>query len=258
MRRFSLASALALVNLVLGCGSHSPTAPPASSTVTGVTITGVDAILTGLSTFYTVTAALGDGTSRTVTPIWSSSNPDVATVDITGRLEARAHGSTILTASSGGQAVSKTVRVINNYGGTWEGRFVVNACDAPPGWCAAMEVDYFSFPIHLEITQTGSDQSDITARLIFTSFDRRASVPGRVTPDGRLNLAGSSEVLDKAGRVWANFQVTAWDTALSDGGMTGRWQQRFSMLQPPSTEYMENALETMTRTSNSAGAVSAR
>ena len=92
MRRSSLASALPLVILVLGCGSHSPTAPPASSTVTGVTITGVDAILTGLSTFYTVTAALGDGTSRTVTPIWSSSNPDVATVDITGRLEARAHG----------------------------------------------------------------------------------------------------------------------------------------------------------------------
>ena len=133
MRRFSLASALALVILVLGCGSHSPTAPPASSTVTGVTITGVDTLLTGLSTFYTVTAALGDGTSRTVTPIWGSSNPEVATVDVTGRLEGRAHGSTILTASSGGQAVSKTVRAINNYGGTWEGRFVVNACDAPPG-----------------------------------------------------------------------------------------------------------------------------
>ena len=147
MRRFSLASALALVILVLGCGSHSPTAPPASSTVTGVTITGVDTLLTGLSTFYTVTAALGDGTSRTVTPIWSSSNPEVATVDVIGRLEGRAHGSTILTASSGGQTVSKTVRVINNYGGTWEGRFVVNACDAPSGACAAMEVDFFSFPI---------------------------------------------------------------------------------------------------------------
>jgi hypothetical protein len=258
MRRFSLASALALVILVLGCGSHSPTAPPASSTVRGLTITGAEALLTGLSTFYTVTAAFGDGTSRTVTPTWSSSNAEVATVDVTGRLEGRAHGSTILTASSGGQAVSKTVRVINNYGGTWQGRFVVNACDAPSSWCAAMEVDYFSFPIHLEITQTGSDQSDITARLIFTSFDRRTNVSGRVTPDGRLNLAGSSEVLDRAGRVWANFQVTAWDTALSDGGMTGRWQQRFSILQPPSTEYMENELETMTRRSNSAGAMSAR
>ena len=75
MRRFSLVSALALVILVLGCGSHSPTAPPAASTVTAVTITGADTILTGLSTFYTVTAAFGDGTSQTVTPIWSSSNP---------------------------------------------------------------------------------------------------------------------------------------------------------------------------------------
>ena len=112
MRRFSLVSALALVILVLGCGSHSPTAPPASSMVTGVTISGVDTILTGRSTFYNVTAAFGNGTSKTVTPIWSSSNPEVAPVDITGRMEGRTHGSTILTASSGGQAVSKTVRVI--------------------------------------------------------------------------------------------------------------------------------------------------
>jgi Bacterial Ig-like domain (group 2) len=89
--------------------------------VTGLGITGVDAVLTGVSTSYTVAATFADGTSRTVSATWSSSNQGVATVDGSGRLEARTHGSTNLTASAGGQTASKTVQVINNYGGTLGG-----------------------------------------------------------------------------------------------------------------------------------------
>ena len=256
MRRFRLVSALAVVSLVIGCGSKSPTAPTGPRP-TGLVITGVDAILTGLSTSYTLTATFSDGSpNRTVPAIWSSSNPDVATVDTVGRLEARSHGATNLTASSGGQTVTKVVQGVNNYGGTWEGRFVVNRCE-PWAWCAAMETDYFSFPIYLEVSQTGADQSGVTARLILPSFSNmRANVSGRVTSDGRLALAGSSEV-SNSGTVWATFQLEAWDTTLSDGGMTGRWQQRLNILQPSSTQYMENQLETMKR-SNTAAAVPGR
>src|SRR3954471_23169501 len=125
MRWFHLVSALALMTLAAGCGGQTPTAP-ASATLKGLTITGVDAVLTGLSTLFTVTATFADGSSRSVTPTWRSSNPQVATVDSTGRVESRAHGTTILTASSEGQVVSKTVHVVNNFAGTWAGSFVVN------------------------------------------------------------------------------------------------------------------------------------
>ena len=256
MHPFRLVSALAFATLVVGCSGKNPTAPTATA-VTALAVTGADAVLTGRSTSYTVTATSANGTSRPVTPTWSSSNPQVATIDSAGQLEGRAHGSTTLTATFQGQTVLKTVHVVNNYGGTWQGSFIAKACDAPPGVCDDYEIDTFSFPIYLQISQTGTDQSDINARLIFSSlYDLRASVSGRVTSDGRLNLFGSSEVARSDGRIWATFELKTWDTVLSDGGMTGGWQQHLSILQPPSTENLDNELVTMKRISNIAGAMS--
>ena len=81
-------------------------------------ISGIDAVLTGVSTTYTVTATLSDGTTRAVSPTWTSSNTDVASVDSSGRLEGRAHGTTTLTATHDGISATKSVQVVNNYRGT--------------------------------------------------------------------------------------------------------------------------------------------
>jgi hypothetical protein len=258
MRPFRLATALGLLTVATGCGGANPAAPTKPA-VMGLAIIGAEAVLTGVPSSYTVTATLRDGTSRTVIATWSSSDPQVAAVDSAGQLEGRAHGVITLSASAEGQTVSKTVRVVNNYAGTWAGRFVVKRCD-PPSACAAMEVDFFSFDIGLEISQTGTDQSDIKARLILPDwFDIHASISGRVSDDGRLDLAGSSEQRDSDGTTWATVTVGAWDTTLSNGAMTGHWAQRLNVLQPrPSTEYMENELETMNRISNTARAMSVR
>lgn len=247
MRHVGLGSVLAVVTLALGCGGNSPTAPRVSR-ISGLAISGVDAVLTGVSTTYTVTATLADGTSQPITPVWSSSNPEVATVDRIGLLQARSHGSTTLTASSDGQMVSKTIHVVNNYGGTWEGRFIVNRCDPQP-FCAAMETDVFSFPIYLQLSQSGADWSDINAKLILSNFNNlRANVSGKVTSDGRLNLGGHFEVSDSRDRIWATLDLGEWDTILSGGeGMTGHWTQRLNILQPASTEYLENELVGMKR-----------
>jgi hypothetical protein len=252
--KFAAALAVAaVVTLVTGCDGKSPTAPT-TPPLTGLVITGADAVLTGLSASYTVTATLADGTSRSVTPTWSSSNPEIATVDGAGQLQGRAHGSATLTASSSGQSVSKTVHVVNNYAGTWTGSFEVKGCNAPPGDCAAKEVDVFSFPIYVAISQTGTDQSDIKATLVIPSwFDgAQANLSGRVSSEGRLILAGSSE-LTSHGRTWGTFTVGDWDTDLTQGAITGRWAQRLDHLQPAYTEYMENEFLAMKRTSNTVG-----
>ncbi len=163
--------------------------------MTRLAISGIDAVLTDVSTSYTATATLFDGTTRAVTPTWTSSNPDVATVDNVGRLDARAHGATTLTATHDGISATKRVQVVNNYRGTWVGRYVVTACDAPPGVCYAREVDIFSFPLCLEVSQAGDDLSEMSAVLFLPSYSQiRANISGRVSSDGRLNLAGSSEV----------------------------------------------------------------
>ena len=119
-----LVSVLGLVAVGAGCSGKSPAGPSQSTapTITGLAIIGADAVLTSLSANYTVTATLTDGTTRSVTPAWTSSNPGVASVDGGGRLEGRIHGSTTLTATYEGRSASRNVQVVNNYSGTWDGR----------------------------------------------------------------------------------------------------------------------------------------
>jgi hypothetical protein len=256
MRRARLTRVVLFAVLAAGC--HEKTNPATASpptttapTTASLFIAGADAVLTGVPSIYFATATLSDGAFRTVTPTWSSSRADVASVDSAGRLDGRAHGATTLTATHDGVSATKSVQVVNDYRGTWVGRFIVNGCDAPPGVCNAYEVDVFDFPIQLEILQTGNDLSEIRAAFIQPSFYQlRTNLTGRVSSDGRLNLAGSSELRDRRGSVWATFHVGAWDTTLSGrDAMTGRWAQRLSRLQPPSDEIMEDELATMTRTS---------
>ena len=109
MRPVRLICVLALVALTMRCGDKNPTRPSGSGTaVTGLAITGPDAVLTGLSTSYTLTATSADGTTRTVTPAWTSSNPAVASVGAAGLLGGRSHGSTTLTATYDGRSVFQT------------------------------------------------------------------------------------------------------------------------------------------------------
>ena len=263
MRPTGLTYVVLFATLSAGCHERTNPAapgPPAttSPTMASLVIAGANAMLTGTSSNYYATATLSDGTTRTVTPNWSSSNSDVANVDNAGRLEGRVHGTTTVTATHDGMSATKSVQVVNDYRGTWDGRFIVNGCDAPPGVCNSYEVDVFSFPIHLEILQTGNDLSEIRAKFLLASFQLRAELIGRVSADGRLNLAGSAEMQDRRGNAWATLHVGAWDTTLSGNGMmTGRWAQRLSRLQPLSNEIMENELETMTRTSDTITPVSA-
>jgi hypothetical protein len=262
MRRVSLTRAVLFAAIAVGChGKANPAgpSPPASPTIASLVISGADAVLTGSSSNYTATATLSDGATRSVTPTWSSSNSDAASVDNAGRLDGRVHGTTTLTATHDGISAAKRVQVVNDYRGTWAGRFVVNGCDAPPGLCAAYEVDTFDFPVLLDVSQSGNDLSEIRAIFVLPSFFQlRADLSGRVSSDGRLNLAGSAEVRDRSGTAWATFHVGAWDTTLSGHDvMRGRWAQRLSRLQPPSNEIMENELVTMTRTSTAVTPVSA-
>jgi len=240
---------VAISVLAAACDGKSPAAPSRPAT-SNLLISGDSAVLTGSSSNYSATVTLSDGTTRSVTPTWSSSNGDVASVDNAGRLDGRAHGLTTLTATHDGISATKSVQVVNDYRGSWVGTFVVNGCDAPPGVCSSYEIDFWDFPIELEVLQTGNDLSEIRAMFLLPSFSQRANLSGRVSSDGRLNLAGSSDVGDRRGSAWATFYVGAWDTTLSGhDAMTGRWAQRLSIFQPPSNEIMENELVTMTRTS---------
>ena len=63
----------------------------------------------GRSEILTATVKPDTASDKTVT--WSSSNPDVATVDRNGRVTAAGRGNAVITAASGGQTADCTVTV---------------------------------------------------------------------------------------------------------------------------------------------------
>jgi hypothetical protein len=250
----------------MGCADKNPTGPSGTTSApTGLAITGADAVLTGLSAGYTVTATLADGTTRTVTPAWASSNLGVASVDSAGRLDGRTHGSTNLTASYEGRSASKTVQVINNYGGTWVGSYIIRACadageltDHDGGWCLGGPgrvgtVDGILFTL----VQSGKNLSEITGTV--GSFPE--TITGVVTADGRLNLGGTLTFRDFDDRdvTIATVEVRSWDTNIdATGGMTGHFAEDFkSFTGRVGTAHTENELVTMSRRSLNVPTVSA-
>lgn len=88
--------------------SGGPTVP----TVTGLTVSGKTAIVTGESAQWTAIAHFSDGTSLNVTSAasWTSSTPSVASV-VAGVVTGVSAGSSLISASFGGQSGSNTVNV---------------------------------------------------------------------------------------------------------------------------------------------------
>jgi hypothetical protein len=261
MRSIRLVLVLAFLVFTMRCGDKSPTRPTGSGiAVAGLAITGPDAVLTGVSASYVVTATLADGTSRTVTAAWTSSNPAIASVDAAGRLEGRAHGSTTVTATFEGRSASKTVHVINNYGGTWEGSYVIRACAATGdltnhdgGWCEAGPGRVGTVAgIRMQLVQRGTDLSEITGTV--GSF--RESITGSVSPDGRLSLSGTLIVRDfyYDDIVLETVQLGSWDTTLDGtGGMTGRFSEDLrSFTWRIGTAHTDNEFVAMRRVSSNA------
>jgi hypothetical protein len=273
MRFLSVALLVVSGSIAAGCGDKANPARPSPSpapAVSNLTISGADAVLTGVSSIYTATAGLSDGTTQAVTPTWTSSNPDVATVNSSGRLDGRAHGSITLTASHEGRSTSTTVHVISNYGGSWTGRYVIRACEDSGIYTDGVfggvyeDVPYCQVPFNrvgveqsvtLTLSQTGHNLSEISGSFFPENAGYVGGLKGVVTPDGRLTLAGTFSLLNwDLDAVVGTLQVAGWDTNLGPAGaMTGRWTETETVIARPGKAYQERELLTMTRTTPSAG-----
>ena len=86
--------------------------PSGNIAVTSITLdeTSLEKKLGDVAVTLTATVKPDDATDKTVT--WTSSNPNVATVDATGRVHAVAKGEAIITAKAGDKTAECTVKVI--------------------------------------------------------------------------------------------------------------------------------------------------
>ncbi len=258
MHILKLASVLPIAAFVTACGDKPNLVgpdSPAAPTVASLVIGGADYVLTGSTTAYTATTTLSDGSTRTVTPSWSSSAVNVATVDNAGRLDGRAHGSTTLTAAHDGRSASKTIQVVNNYGGRWSGRYIYRACrdTGIVPWCPDL-LNLLnrtgSMPFAFTLVQTGGNYSEIRATFgpECDSLNGSGTISGAVTADGRLNLEGTLKALNWFCEPDNNLQLSGWDTNLDGAGnMTGGWAQNRTLYGGQSSAYEEVELVTMAR-----------
>jgi len=111
------------VTTVTASPTHEPTAPPTATpsptpsptpepVVNSIVLSREDFTLSGKGDSYTIVATISPAGSNAEI-IWISEDPNVATVDETGKVVAVANGTTIVSATAGGITKECVVRVRN-------------------------------------------------------------------------------------------------------------------------------------------------
>jgi hypothetical protein len=141
--------------------------------------------------------------AQTVTPTWRTDNPAVAVIDASGQLTPIAHGDVTVIAEYQEARASKLVHVVNDYGATWYGDYVVTRCQATgqfdqEGWCGP---DAFApgqtLPIGLVFQQ---DRDSVTGTLWLGAlngpFTGTVASGGNLTGECKIALTSDVGVLD--------------------------------------------------------------
>lgn len=214
-------------------GSPVTPAPPAPPTANSITITsGVDALRSGFFADYTVTVSMSDRTTQTVTADagWTSSDPAVATVDTRGRVTALSNGTISLNATYQGRAASRSVRVVHDYGGHWDGTFVARSCDETGvfislRYCQNLGREPLLFA--LELTQSGPNVDQITGLMSLRGLV--GPITGSIANDGRLTLRGPYVAAGSGGDV--QVDILSWLTAPAGNlGMSGSFAYSLTLI----------------------------
>jgi Bacterial Ig-like domain (group 2) len=202
-RLFVVLAALSLMGP--GCGDSSDSGSRGGTQMSGfLTINAPsDVIKCGACQPFTATYTKG-GTPQTVTPTWRTDNTAVATIDAAGQLTPIAHGDVTVIAEYQEARASKLVHVVNDYGASWYGNYLVTRCQATggfdeAGWCdedATVAVGK-TLPVALELVQ---DRDTVTGTLwlgaVNGSFTGSVATGGNLTGEAKLSYMYDGGVMD--------------------------------------------------------------
>jgi hypothetical protein len=220
-----LVPVLALILLGPGCGGSSDGGGGSLTQPSGFLTINVpaDMIKAGATQSLTATMTKG-GTSQTVTPTWRTDNTAVATIDASGQLTAVAHGEVTVIADHQGMSGTKKVRVLNDYGATWYGDYVVTNCKATYGAEEAgmCDEDGFAvgnvFPLGLQFQQ---DRDRVTGTLwlgqLSGPFTGSVASGGNLTGEAKIAWTVQDGVIDV---LVSPFSMLRESDRISDGHFT--------------------------------------
>lgn len=217
--------ALLVGGAMSACGS--PTAPtPPSAAPTLFIVSTADGVVVGGQMTLTATLVTGAADRRTVTATWSSSAPDVASIDTAGNVTGRRLGTTTITAAFDNQSAKLDLSAVNDYAGTWKGQYVVTDCTRQSGNGSSYCRFIIGQPLNLElsINQRGTT---VTGTLSFV--DTRGMplttgpLSGESTVTGELRL--TARVRSVGPEQPETTDVADWTSSLTpdQSQMTGRF-----------------------------------
>lgn len=221
LRFVACSLALLAVNAACGGGANTPTAPtvqgPPAVTATGLAVSATARVLlTGRTARLSATATLSDGTTRAVTPTWSSGASSIVLVDSSGTVTAIGTGSATITATAEGRTATVDVRGIPDWSGNWLAEYDHVTCTVPPRWGASYCNVFNPQSVDIRIQHGTDDALSATVdRFGWTgTFSGRINVNGSVTLAGRLSRV--------VGNNLTQFHDDAWTIQLTTGrGFTG-------------------------------------
>jgi len=217
----------ALFGLSACGGGRSPSAPTPSPTpaVTTVSVSinpSTDLLKLQGTESFTATAALSDGSSKSVSGTWASDASAIASIDSSGKLTANAAGQATITVTYDGVKATRSVRVVPDYQGSWTGDYRVLSCQdsgdfAREEWCESALEDGV-IRVTMALTQARDAVSGTWAHDVMTG-----AAQGTIEADGTLPLAGTGALEGMP------MAITGWRSRSTDNkSQTGKFTLAFT------------------------------
>lgn len=206
---------------LVACGSDTPSSPTTTTptTPTSAITPQITNIQIGQTQAFTLTAPT---TPTTVT--WTSSNPNVMTIDAAGNATAVGVGaSTITGTGDANQNATLTVQVVPIYQGNWVGNATVIACTDLAGFSAnnycAQNLGV-ARRVTLTLTQSGLSVTGSMTKAEGANL-LNGSLAGSILGAGDLSLGGSLAGLANGSNL--QLALISWDSLADGTQMTGSW-----------------------------------
>ncbi len=173
-----------------GAGSSTGSAPTApTSTVSSISINGPNIIFVGSSATYTASASFSDGSTGVTVCAWTGDNDQIARVDARTASVTGLHSGEITIACDADRAHGRrTVRVLPNYAGQWNGSYIVERCeesDLPAAtFCGSFPREWI-LPLSARLSQ----ERDIVTGTFTLGTIEAQQTTGLVSVDGALRMS---------------------------------------------------------------------
>ena len=219
MRQLFAACSIAAALMVAACGgSDTPSSP--TTTTPSVTITPG-------GTVYQLGATQALTLSAQTTPtnvVWSSSNPNVITIDSSGNITAVGVGAATITATAdAGVSATLSLQVVPIYAGTWIGTAKVLACTdlagfQSNGYCAKNLGTVST--VTITMNQSGNSVSGSITKSEGANL-LNGSVTGPIGAGGDVTMTGTLAGLASGSNL--QLSVISWNSLADGSNMTGSW-----------------------------------